>query len=83
MDEKQANGRFAILALVMLAMMMALILQLGNLTLAKGAEYAAKRKPQYGDHVYHRRARPYTHRNGIPSHTIKPATTCILPDRNV
>ncbi|MEL7602163.1 MAG: penicillin-binding transpeptidase domain-containing protein [Bacillota bacterium] len=65
--KSKAKGRFAILALVMLAMMTALILQLGNLTLAKGAEYAAQAESRSTETMYTTGARGrILDRNGIP-----------------
>ena len=63
----KAKGRFAILALVMLAMMTGLILQLGNLTLAKGATYASQAQSRSTETMYTTGARGrILDRNGIP-----------------
>ncbi len=65
--KSKAKGRFAILALVMAAMMAALILQLGNLTLAKGAEYAAQAESRSTETMYTTGARGrILDRNGTP-----------------
>ncbi len=65
--KSKAKARFAILALVMAAMMTALILQLGTLTLAKGAEYAAQAESRSTETMYTTGSRGrILDRNGIP-----------------
>ena len=65
--KNKAKGRFAILALATLAMMVALIMQLGNLTLAEGETYAKAAESLSTSTMYTTGARGrILDRNGIP-----------------
>lgn len=63
----KARSRFFIMALVLLAMMAALIFQLGNLTIVHGAEYASQAESRRTTTMYTTGARGrILDRNGIP-----------------